>query len=73
MLKTCGYDSCYKAIMSAKLDKPIYCPGFTIWFDGELLTEIRDLYGVDLYKECLKDAEKFMEESAKRTREGKVK
>lgn len=63
-----GYDSCYNAIMSAKLDKPVFCPLFTVWFDGNALIEIRDLYGIDLYKKCLKDAEKYMEEKAKEAR-----
>ena len=64
-MKTSGYYECYNAIMKAKLEKPIYCPLFTIWFDGEALTEIRDLYGLDLYKDCLKDEEKYMGKSSK--------
>lgn len=55
-MKTAGYESCYAAIMGAKLEQPHTYPAFTEYFDVEALDSIRAAYGVDLYNECLKDA-----------------
>ena len=51
-----GYESCYAAIMGAKLAQPNTYPAFTEHFDVVALDGIRAAYGVDLYNKCLKDA-----------------
>ena len=55
-MKPAGYENCYRAIMAARLDRPHVCPSFTEYFDGSALDNIRDTYGVELYRVCLKDA-----------------
>lgn len=55
-MKPAGYENCYNAIMAAKLKQPHVYPSFTEFFDVDALDGIRDKYGVNLYRECLKDA-----------------
>lgn len=57
-MKTAEYAACYNAIMDAKLPQPVKYQPFTVYFDRDKLDEIRAHYGAELYKECLKDAEK---------------
>ena len=56
--KTSGYVSCYKEIEGAILENPIVYQSFTVYFDGKQLDDIRDKYGVDLFKECCADVKK---------------
>lgn len=56
-MKPSGYEACYNAIMAAKLPHPIKYQPFTVYFDSNQLEIIRDTFGVDLYRECLRDAE----------------
>lgn len=63
--KPAGYESCYAAIMGAKLEHPHTYPAFTEYFDVEALGGIRAAYGVDLYNECLKDATAAIERELK--------
>ena len=55
-MKPAGYENCYNAIMAAKLDRPHVYPSFTEYFDAAALDDIRNAYGVDLYRVCLKGA-----------------
>ena len=55
-MKPAGYEECYASIMAARLSKPHVCPSFTEYFQVSALDTIRDKYGVDLYRLCLKDA-----------------
>ena len=56
--KTNGYVNCYKEIEGAILKNPIVYQPFTVYFDGKQLDDIRDKYGVDLFKECYADVKK---------------
>lgn len=73
-MKPAGYENCYNAIMTAKLKRPHVYPSFTEFFDVSALDGIRDTYGVDLYRECLKDAtasaERVTEIDITRSRQG---
>ena len=55
-MKSAGYWACRNEIVNAHLDTPHKYEPFTELFDTEKLDEIRDHYGVDLYKECYADA-----------------
>ena len=48
-----GQEPCCIAIEKAVLADPIVYQSFTAYFDREKLDNVRDKYGVDLYKECL--------------------
>lgn len=63
-MKPAGYEDCYNAIMAAKLDRPHVYPSFNEYFDTFALRRIRDKYGVDLYRVCLKDATAEAERAA---------
>lgn len=55
-MKTAGYWPCHNEIINAHLSTPHKYEPFTELFDVEKLDEIRNKYGVDLYKECYTDA-----------------
>lgn len=55
-MKTAGYWPCRNEIINAHLSTPHKYEPFTELFDIEKLDEIRNKYGVDLYKECYTDA-----------------
>ena len=57
-MKTSGYVACYEAIMAAMLDEPRVYEAFTQHFDTAKLENVRDTFGVDLYSECMRDAQK---------------
>ena len=57
-MKTAGYVACYEAIEAALLETPKVYQAFTQYFDTDKLSEIRDTFGVDLYSECMRDAQK---------------
>lgn len=54
-MKPAGYWPCYNEIITSALDTPRSYEPFTDYFKGEKLDEIRDHYGVDLYRECYFD------------------
>ena len=49
-----GCVPCCLAIEKAVLDEPVVFGSFTVYFDREILENVRDKFGVDLYKECRK-------------------
>ena len=53
-----GYINCYKEIEEAILENPIVYQPFTVYFDRKQLDDIRDKYGVDLFKKCYADVKK---------------
>lgn len=63
-MKPAGYWPCRNEIISAHLSTPHKYEPFTELFDTEKLGEIRDKYGVDLYKECYSDALREVVEAA---------
>ncbi len=46
--------NCINAIRESALPVPVKCEPFTIYFDIKKLNAVRDLYGYDLYMDCLK-------------------
>ena len=56
--KTSGYVNCYKEIEGAILENPVVYQPFTVYFNGKQLNDIRDKFGVDLFKECYADVKK---------------
>lgn len=57
-MKDPAFDACFNAIMAARLEAPIVYAPFTVYFDRQKLDNIRDYYGVDLFRACYAAAQK---------------
>ena len=64
-MKDSAYYRCYGAVMHATLKQPQVFPNFTQYFDLGALDLVRANYGKGLYKECVADATKALEQWAK--------
>lgn len=51
-MKQAGYWPCYNAVVDALLENPHWYQPFAEYFDIDKLDQVRDTYGVDLYREC---------------------
>lgn len=65
-MKPAGYWPCRNEIISARLSTPHKYEPFTEFFDVEQLDNIRDKYGVDIYRICYADALQEVTDAARR-------
>lgn len=57
-MKMAGYDVCREAIERCRLKEPRVWYQVPIVFDPDMLMEVRDRFGYDLYVEVMKDIRK---------------